>query len=383
MTQTPHADLLGIAGRARARSVAAPDHQPRRGRRLRREDAGRRGDPGRLAGAPPGSRALDRDAQREHGRTAPRPRTALDFTLGGTRDGKMLAYRLDLLQDCGAYPVLGSFLPNLTLLMSSGVYAIPEDRGRRRLRGHEHDAHHLLPWSGPARGGQAIERAIDLFAAEIGLDPTRCAGEPDPERRLPAHDASHADVRLRKLRGRARPRARSAGLDELRAEQAGAARRARSSSWGSASSVTSRSPTRSPRREFGEVEIAADGAPPFARAHSRTARVTRRPSRRSSRIGSGCRSSRSPSSRATRTTFPGNGHLRLEVDADRHHCRPGRGGRGRRARPGARRRLPRGERGRHRARPGLGRFHVGGSPSRGCLGGARRAGRRGRQDSQS
>ena len=51
---------------------------------------------------------------------------------------------------------------------------------------------------------------------------------------------------------------------------------------------------------------------------------------------------------------PGNRHLRLQVHPDRRHGCQGRGGRGRRAREGARRRLPRGERGRHRARPGAG-----------------------------
>ena len=49
---------------------------------------------------------------------AARARPALRLTLGGTRDGKVLAYRLDVLQDAGAYPTVGAFLPNLTATLS-------------------------------------------------------------------------------------------------------------------------------------------------------------------------------------------------------------------------------------------------------------------------
>ncbi|MGH2873221.1 MAG: molybdopterin cofactor-binding domain-containing protein [Solirubrobacteraceae bacterium] len=48
----------------------------------------------------------------------------IDFELGGDRDGTVKALRLKILQDAGAYPNLGAFLPHLTHLMSSGVYAI-------------------------------------------------------------------------------------------------------------------------------------------------------------------------------------------------------------------------------------------------------------------
>ena len=44
--------------------------------------------------------------------------------LGGTRDGKLLAYRLRVLADCGAYPFDGVMLPYLTRLMAGGVYAL-------------------------------------------------------------------------------------------------------------------------------------------------------------------------------------------------------------------------------------------------------------------
>ena len=58
----------------------------------------------------------------------------LSFTLGGTRDGKVLAYRLEVLGDAGAYPALGAFLPNLTALDVERGLRDPEDRDRAPCR---------------------------------------------------------------------------------------------------------------------------------------------------------------------------------------------------------------------------------------------------------
>ncbi len=46
--------------------------------------------------------------------------------IGGMRDGRILAYRLDIVQDCGAYPRLGRVLPSLTSLMAGGPYDIAD-----------------------------------------------------------------------------------------------------------------------------------------------------------------------------------------------------------------------------------------------------------------
>jgi carbon-monoxide dehydrogenase large subunit len=48
------------------------------------------------------------------------------ITIGGSRDGKVLAYKLDVLADCGAYPNMGGILPWLTSMMASRVYASPK-----------------------------------------------------------------------------------------------------------------------------------------------------------------------------------------------------------------------------------------------------------------
>ena len=95
----------------------------------------------------------------------------IDFELGGTRDGTLQALRLKILQDSGAYPGIGAFLAVLTQMMASGVYAIPKI---------EVDITAVVTNTtptGPVRGAgrpeasQMLERAIDIFAAETGLDP--------------------------------------------------------------------------------------------------------------------------------------------------------------------------------------------------------------------
>ncbi|MEN3273469.1 MAG: aerobic carbon-monoxide dehydrogenase large subunit [Actinomycetota bacterium] len=93
------------------------------------------------------------------------------ITIGGTKDGKVLAYKLDVLGDAGAYPSLGGILPFLTSMMSSGVYALPKiEFGAKTLTTNTMST---VAYRGAGRpeATAAVERAMDLFAAEIGMDP--------------------------------------------------------------------------------------------------------------------------------------------------------------------------------------------------------------------
>jgi aerobic carbon-monoxide dehydrogenase large subunit len=91
--------------------------------------------------------------------------------IGGNRDGRILAYRLDVIQDSGAYSRMGGFLPSMTTLMAAGVYDIPEVQAGFRVA--VTNATPIAPYRGAGRpeAAAAIERAVDLFAAEIGMDP--------------------------------------------------------------------------------------------------------------------------------------------------------------------------------------------------------------------
>ncbi len=94
------------------------------------------------------------------------------ITIGGRRDGTVSAYRLNLVQDSGAYPALGAFLSFLTRSMASGVYDIPSVQFNARSIVTNTTPTVAYRGAGRPEATAAIERAMDLFAAEIGMDPT-------------------------------------------------------------------------------------------------------------------------------------------------------------------------------------------------------------------
>jgi aerobic carbon-monoxide dehydrogenase large subunit len=91
--------------------------------------------------------------------------------IGGTRDGRILAYQLSVVQDTGAYPRMGGFLPSLTNLMASGPYDIPQVQASYRVVVTNTAPIAAYRGAGRPEATAAIERAVDLFAAEAGLDP--------------------------------------------------------------------------------------------------------------------------------------------------------------------------------------------------------------------
>ena len=94
------------------------------------------------------------------------------ITIGGTRDGKVLAYRLHVLQDCGAFAEVGTVLAAvMTRPMSSGVYAIPKIECHTTSVVTNTTPVVAYRGAGRPEATAAVERAMDLFAAEIGMDP--------------------------------------------------------------------------------------------------------------------------------------------------------------------------------------------------------------------
>ena len=94
-------------------------------------------------------------------------------TIGGSRDGTVAAYRLEILQDAGAYPRFGAFLPALTILMAPGPYAIGRAEAVGRTVVTNTTPVGAYRGAGRPEATAAVERAIDLFAAEIGMDPAQ------------------------------------------------------------------------------------------------------------------------------------------------------------------------------------------------------------------
>jgi carbon-monoxide dehydrogenase large subunit len=94
-----------------------------------------------------------------------------EIEIGGTRSGEVLAYRLNVVQDAGAYPRFGAMLPMMTAHMLTGTYAIPQAQIAARSVVTNTVPVGAYRGAGRPEAAAAIERAMDLFAAEIGMDP--------------------------------------------------------------------------------------------------------------------------------------------------------------------------------------------------------------------
>lgn len=142
-------------------------------------------------------------------------------TIGGRRDGTIEAYSLVADQDCGAYPRIGAVLPTLTMLMAAGVYGFPRVHAQARALATTTTPIGAYRGAGRPEATAALERAVDLFAAEIGMDPA------DVRRRnlLPAFREPHttpmgATYDTGDYTTALDRALEAAGYEELRAEQA-------------------------------------------------------------------------------------------------------------------------------------------------------------------
>jgi carbon-monoxide dehydrogenase large subunit len=184
----------------------------------------------------------------------------LDFELGGDADGQLQALRLHILQDSGAYAGIGAVLPTLTALMSSGVYRIP------RIELVVDSVLTNTTPTGPYRGAgrpeaaQLIERAMDMFAAEAGLDPA------EVRRRnfiaadaFPYTTASGAIYDSGDYRRALELALETAGYEQLRAEQAVRREADDPQLLGIGIAVYVEVTNGAPESEFGAVEVTATG----------------------------------------------------------------------------------------------------------------------------
>jgi carbon-monoxide dehydrogenase large subunit len=141
--------------------------------------------------------------------------------IGGTRNGRILAYRNSVVQDTGAYPRMSGFLPFLTGLMASGPYDIPTVQTAYQVVVTNTTPISAYRGAGRPEATAAIERAVDLFAAELGMDPAEVRRiNLVPPDKFPyssgggaVYDTGEYAAALDKVLA-------GAGYEELRAEQA-------------------------------------------------------------------------------------------------------------------------------------------------------------------
>ncbi len=93
-------------------------------------------------------------------------------TIGGTRDGNITHYQLHVIQDAGYFAEMGTILaPFMTRPMASAVYAIPNIECRTTSVVTNTAVTTAYRGAGRPEATAAAERAMDLYAAEIGMDP--------------------------------------------------------------------------------------------------------------------------------------------------------------------------------------------------------------------
>jgi aerobic carbon-monoxide dehydrogenase large subunit len=94
-----------------------------------------------------------------------------DVAIGAKRDGTITGLSVRLVADGGAYPGNASLLPVLTQMMACGVYRIPRVDFHSSCVATNTTPINAYRGAGRPEATALIERAIDLLAAEIGLDP--------------------------------------------------------------------------------------------------------------------------------------------------------------------------------------------------------------------
>lgn len=94
-----------------------------------------------------------------------------DITVAFDDDGVVHSLAVRAVCDCGAYPSIGALLPAMTQLMSVGVYAIPRVTWVRDSIVTNTAPTGAFRGAGRPEATATIERALDLVALEVGIDP--------------------------------------------------------------------------------------------------------------------------------------------------------------------------------------------------------------------
>lgn len=142
-------------------------------------------------------------------------------TIGGTKEGKVTHYQVHAIQDAGAFVGMGTILaPFFTRPMIVGVYDIPNVECRTTSVVTNTTPTTAYRGAGRPEATAAIERAMDLFADELGKDPADVRRmnlipkflEPHTTAVDQTYDVGDYEESLNRV-------LEAAGYDDLRAEQ--------------------------------------------------------------------------------------------------------------------------------------------------------------------
>src|SRR5919198_130322 len=180
-----------------------------------------------------------------------------DLELGARRDGTITGLRAVVYADMGAYP-RGTYLPDLTRQMCSGVYRIPRIDFMARSVVTNTTPIEQYRGAGRPEAATMLERAMDMLALRVRMNPV----EVRRRNLLTADDFPYASATGESYDGGDYHRAldealRLSGYDELRKEQR--ERRARDDPVQIGIGVATYAEITAWGSEFGSVEIRPDG----------------------------------------------------------------------------------------------------------------------------
>jgi carbon-monoxide dehydrogenase large subunit len=143
-----------------------------------------------------------------------------DVELGAKRDGTITGLKVRVLADCGAYPHDALLMPGLTGLMSSGVYNIPKIDFSFRCVVTNTTPIGAYRGAGRPEATALVERAMDMLAHELGMDPADVRRKnfiaPDDFPHQTVSGASYDSGEYRRALDQALD---NAGYEQLRSEQ--------------------------------------------------------------------------------------------------------------------------------------------------------------------
>ncbi len=183
-----------------------------------------------------------------------------NLTLGTRADGTIVAYRIDVIQDSGAYPNIGAFLPVLTKTMASGVYQIPKIEFRSTSVVTNTTPVVSYRGAGRPEATEALERIIDVLARRLGMDPADVRKKNlVPKDAFPYETGTGATYDVGDYRGALDLLLDHAHYNELRLEQKRRIVDSPKNLLGLGVSVYVEITNPFPSTEFGGVELVKDG----------------------------------------------------------------------------------------------------------------------------
>jgi aerobic carbon-monoxide dehydrogenase large subunit len=181
-----------------------------------------------------------------------------EVELAATRDGRITGLRARLLADGGAYPAEATSMPSSTRYMASGVYRIAKVEVAWACAATNTTPVAAYRGAGRPEATAMVERAVDLLAARLGMDPAELRRRNlIPARAFPYTTATRARYDTGDYHEALDRVLAAAGYDDLRATQAARRQRGELRQLGIGLSVYVEVTGFSP--EYGAVAVEPDG----------------------------------------------------------------------------------------------------------------------------